>query len=130
MPKSATDVMNDVIFAAVLDAVAALKAASNGVPNNLLRDLNAIHANTAAGDLPAGLQSTIAASVREAFTRLAREGYTVAPSRGSDRPPPPRVPSHPPRPRDGRPSRPPGSGAPRKPRDGRPGGGRPKPPKS
>ena len=88
MPRSATEVMQDVIYAAVVDAIAALKAASRGVPNNLLRDLNALHANTTFADLPKELQASIAASVRSAFTRLLKEGYSVstgqpAPQRGS-----------------------------------------------
>lgn len=80
MNRSATEIMQDVVAAAVLDALAALKAASKGVPNTLLRDLNAIHANTTFADLPAELQRAIEASVRAAFTRLLREGYAVAPA--------------------------------------------------
>lgn len=91
MPKSATDVMQEVIYAAVIDAIAALKASSKGVPNNLLRDLNALHANTTFADLPKELQASITASVRAAFTRLLKEGYSVStgqpPSRSG---PPPR----------------------------------------
>jgi len=77
MPKSATDVMHDVIFAAVIDAVAALRSASGGLPNTLLRDLNAIHANTTFADLPKEVQAAITDNVRAAFTRLLREGYSV-----------------------------------------------------
>jgi len=76
--KSATDVMQEALFAAVLDAVGALKAASKGVPNNLLRDLNAIHANTTLADLPRELQAAISANVRAAFARLLKEGYSVS----------------------------------------------------
>jgi hypothetical protein len=84
MTKSATDVMHEIIYSAVLDSIASLKAASKGLPNTLLRDLNAIHANTTFADLPAELQSAITASVRAAFTRLLKEGYSV-----SNAPPPP-----------------------------------------
>lgn len=91
MPKSATDVMQEVIYAAVIDSIVALKDASRGLPNNLLRDLNAIHANTTFADLPKELQASITASVRAAFTRLLKEGYSVSsgqpPQRGG---PPPR----------------------------------------
>lgn len=80
MTKSATDVMQEVLFAAVVDAIAAMKAASKGVPNTLLRDLNSIHANTAAADLPAELQASLQASVRAAFTKLLKDGYSVAPT--------------------------------------------------
>ena len=93
MTRSATEVMQEVLAAAVLDALAALKAASRGMPNTLLRDLNAIHANTTFADLPKELQASITASVRAAFTRLLREGYTVssaqaaAPAPPRERPP-------------------------------------------
>ena len=79
MTKSATDVMEEVIFAAVIDAIQALKAASKGMPNTLLRDLNAIHANVTRADLPADVQAAIQTNVRAAFTRLLKEGYVVAP---------------------------------------------------
>ena len=78
MTKSATDVMQEIIFSAVIDSIVALKAASKGVPNTLLRDLNAIHANTTFADLPKDLQATVTGSVRAAFTRLLKEGYTVS----------------------------------------------------
>lgn len=90
MPKSATDVVQDAIVAAAIDAVMALKAASKGLPNTLLRDLNAIHANTTFADLPKEMQTAIVDSVRAAFTRLSREGYTVSPSQGVPSPRPPR----------------------------------------
>lgn len=92
MSKSATDVMQDIVFSAVIDSIGALKAASKGVPNTLLRDLNSVHANTTLADLPPELQAAIATNVRAAFTRLLKEGYNVAPA-GSTAPrtaPPPR----------------------------------------
>lgn len=76
--KSATDVMHDVIVAAVIDGIMALRAASGGLPNGMLRDLNAVHANTTFADLPKDVQTAIAASVRAAFTRLLKEGYSVS----------------------------------------------------
>jgi hypothetical protein len=126
MRKSATDVMQEIVAAAVLDAIAALKAASKGLPNNLLRDLNAIHANTTFADLPAEVQTAVSASVRAAFSRLQKEGYSVS----GGEPAAPRAPRpnaappssqhrpfrRPPPKRDGAgPARPPGKG----------GGGRP-----
>src|SRR5688572_32620782 len=78
MRKSATEVMQDIVAAAVLDAIAALKAASKGLPNNLLRDLNAIHANTTLADLLHEVQAEVSASVRAAFSRLQKEGYSVS----------------------------------------------------
>lgn len=114
MPKSATEVMHDIVLAAVLDGVTALRGASGGLPNTLLRHINAIHANTTFADLPKELQDAINASVRTAFNKLLKEGYSV--TSGS---------APPPRPHHG--SR---DGAPRPPRrsppsGGKPGGGRP-----
>lgn len=77
MTKSAAEVMHDVIVAAVIDGLGALRTASKGVPNALLRDLAAIHPNTTFQDLPADLQASIQTSVRAAFTKLQSEGYTV-----------------------------------------------------
>ena len=137
MPRAASDVMQSIIFSAVLDGLAALKRASGGLPNQLLRDVQAIHANVTFADLPKELQDQIAETTRAAFTQLLKEGYAVGPrqqmqqSRPMDRVPerqrttdrrgPPRGP------RRG----PPGGGGPDKPRGpGGPGGGRPrKPPK-
>jgi len=117
MKKSATDVMQEALFAAVVDAIVALTTRAQGLPNTLVREVNAIHPNTAFGDLPKELQAAITASTRAALTRLMKEGYTVA---SKDAPPPPRPapgPSGAPRPFDrGRPGGKPG-----------PGGGRPGP---
>ena len=118
MTKSATDLMLEIVFSSLIDAVAALKAASKGVPNAMLRDVQAIGPNTGFGDLPKELQASITESVRQAFNRLLKEGYSVSPGRPA--PPPVR-----PRPQ-GPGGRPPGGG-PRPPqnRNGpRPGGDR------
>jgi hypothetical protein len=90
MTKSATDLMQEVLFAAVIDGIVALKAASKGLPNTLLRDLNAIHANTTLADLPPELQASLQASVRAAFTKLLRDGYSVSPAAPGARPAMPR----------------------------------------
>ena len=126
MRKSATEVMQEIIAAAVLDSVAALKAASKGLPNTLLRDLNAIHANTTFADLPAEVQTAVSASVRAAFSRLQKEGYSVSGGEpAGPRPPRPGPPPgsqhrpfrRPPPKRDGAgPGRPPGKGGGRPPR--------------
>ena len=125
MPRAANDVMQSVIFSAVLDALAALKRASGGLPNQLLRDVQAIHPNVTFADLPKALQDQIAESTRSAFTQLLKEGYAVGPraamqaSRPMDRVPerqrdrpgdrrgPPRGPNRGPRP-GGRPGGKPG----------------------
>ncbi len=137
MTRSATDVMQDVIYAAVIDAIGALKAGAGNLPNTMLRDLGAIHANTTFADLPEGVRKAIETSVRAAFTRLLKEGYNVAsgsapparptspprdrvPSRGPHGRPPARRPTGERGPRDG------GGGSgrpPRKPGGGKPGGG-------
>ena len=132
--KSATDVMQEVIYAAVIDSIVALKAASKGLPNTLLRDLNAVHGNTTFADLPKELQDSISASVRAAFTRLLREGYSV--SSAQLQPPRPvssqrDAPDHPQRDRVQRDRKPAprrdGPDGRRPPRGGKGPGGKPKP---
>jgi hypothetical protein len=105
--------MQSIIFSAVLDGLAALKRGSGGLPNQLLRDVQAIHPNVTFADLPKALQDQIVESTRTAFTQLLKEGYAVGPrqqmqaSRPMDRVPersrdrpgdrrgPPRGPRHP-----------------------------------
>ena len=79
MQKAANDVMQSIIFSAIIDAVAALKRASGGLPNQLLRDVQAIHPNVTLADLPKELQDQIAETTRSAFTGLLKEGYAVGP---------------------------------------------------
>jgi hypothetical protein len=132
MQRPANEVMQSVIFSAVIDAVAALKKASGGLPNQLLRDVQAIHPNVTFGDLPKELQDAIVETTRAAFTQLLKDGYAVGPrqqmqqSRPLDRVPErdrrgPRGPAEGHR-RGGRPPR---GGGPDKPGGGgdRPGGG-------
>jgi hypothetical protein len=71
--------MQSIIFSAVLEAIAALKRASGGLPNQLLRDVQAIHPNVTFADLPKELQDQIAETTRSAFTQLLKEGYAVGP---------------------------------------------------
>src|SRR5206468_12621669 len=113
MQRAANEVMQAIIFSAVLDAIAALKRGSGGLPNQLLRDVQAIHANVPFADLPKELQDQIAESTRAAFTQLLKDGYAVGPrqqmqpSRPIDRVPerdrrgPPRGPRGPRGPRSG-----------------------------
>jgi len=123
--RAATDVMQSILLSAVIDALEAIKAASGGVPNNMLRDLQSVHRNTTFADLPKPVQDSIAQSVRAAFTQFLKEGYAVGPraaiqqSRPMDRVPerqrtnpndrrgPPRGPGRGPRP-GGRPGGKPG----------------------
>jgi hypothetical protein len=79
MQRPANEVMQAVIFSAVLDAVEALKRASGGLPNQLLRDVQAIHRNVTFADLPKQLQEAIVESTRTAFTQLLKYGYAVGP---------------------------------------------------
>ena len=79
MPRAANDVMQSILFSAVLDGIAALKRASGGLPNQLLRDVQAIHANVTFADLPKELQDQLAESTRAAFSQLLKEGYAVGP---------------------------------------------------
>lgn len=131
MARAATDVMQSVIFSAVLDAIEAVKAASKGLPNQMVRDLQSIHPNTTFADLPKEVQDSIGASVRAAFTQLLKEGYSVAPRDAAPSRPQPRHAElvdrgargpRPPRPQ-GRGPRPSG---PRSPGGGRPQGGKPR----
>ena len=130
MQRAASDVMQSVIFSAVVEAIEAVKAAHKGVPNLMLRDLQSLHPNTTFADLPKPLQDSILQSARAAFTQLLKEGYAVGPraaiqqSRPMDRVPerqrngpgdrrgPPRGPGRGPRP-GGRPNGKPG-GPPKK----------------
>src|SRR3954452_23954213 len=79
MPRAANDVMQSIIFSAILDGLAALKRASGGLPNQLLRDVQAIHPNVTFGDLPKELQDSLSESTRAAFSQLLKEGYAVGP---------------------------------------------------
>jgi hypothetical protein len=138
MARAASDVMQSIVFSAILEGIAALKRASGGLPNQLLRDVQAIHPNVTFADLPKELQTQIAETTRSAFTQLLKEGYAVGPrqqmqqSRPMDRVPERRGPGSPDRrgpprgPRRG----PPGSEGGDKPRGGPGGPSRPrKPPK-
>ena len=142
MPKAAADVVRSVLFSAVIDAIEALRASSKGLPNNMLRDLQSIHRNTAFEDLPKEVQDSIVKSVHSAFGELLKEGYAVGPraavqqSRPMDRVPerqrggpgdrrgPPR--GHRPRTPGGPRNGPGGNGPGKGPRRPRPGGGKPK----
>ncbi len=135
MTKSATDLMQEIIFSAVSDSLESLKISSKGMPNTLLRDINSIHRNSTFADLPKELQAAITASVRSAFNRLLKEGYSISqgtgaqtrstsapatPPRGERKPQrpnerPQRPGQRPQRPGD-RPKRPPGPRGPNKPR--------------
>ena len=66
MQRAATEVMQAIIFSAVLDGIAALKRASGGLPNQLLRDVQAIHANVTFADLPKELQDSLVEATRSA----------------------------------------------------------------
>ena len=131
MARPATDVMQSIIFSAILDGIAALKRASGGLPNQLLRDVQAIHPNVTFADLPKELQDAIAETTRGAFTQLLKEGYAVGPrqqmqqsrpidrvperQRTSDRRGPPRGPRRGP-PSGNGPDKPRGPGGPSRPR--------------
>lgn len=131
MQRPANEVMQSVIFSAVIDAVAALKRASGGLPNQLLRDVQAIHPNVTFADLPKELQDAIVETTRAAFTQLLKEGYAVGPRQAMQQTRPmDRVPERdrrgPRGPAEGhrRGGRPPQGGGPDKPGGGdRPGGG-------
>ena len=132
MPRAANDVMQSIIFSAGLDGLGALKRASGGLPNQLLRDVQAIHPNVTFADLPKELQDQIAETTRSAFTQLLKEGYAVGPrqqmqqtrpmdrvperQRPNDRRGPPRGPRRGPPSSDGGDRGPRGPGGPSRPR--------------
>jgi len=95
MERSANEIMQEALVAAVLDAIVAWKAASGGLANALARDLGAVHPNTTVADLPKEVQASLASSTRGAFNRLLKEGYNVAKGAPPSRTPP--VGSRPPR---------------------------------
>ena len=88
MTKAASDVMQSVLIAAVVEAIEALRAGSGGLPNNLLRDLQSVHRNAGFADLPKPLQDSINLSVRAAFNQLLKEGYAVGPKAEMQQSPP------------------------------------------
>lgn len=77
MPKSATEVMHDILTTAAIDVAVAIKGIEGGLPNAVVRALGAIHPNTAVADLPKEMRDAVEASVRAAFTRLLKEGFVV-----------------------------------------------------
>jgi hypothetical protein len=125
MPKTATELMQDILFSAFLDSVDALKAGSNGLPNLLVRELNGIHRNTTFADLPKEVQDAITTNVRGAFTKLLKEGYSVGLASAARPAPVQRVGEGRSPPRD-RPRRPDGP-KPRRPDGPKDPGNRPKP---
>src|SRR6478672_7492802 len=132
MPRAATDVMQSILFSAVLDGIAALKRASGGLPNQLLRDVQAIHPNVTFADLPKALQDQIVETTRSSFSQFLKEGYAVGPrqqmqqsrpidrvperQRTSDRRGPPRGPRRGPPGGEGPDKNPRGPGGPSRPR--------------
>jgi hypothetical protein len=78
MSKAAIDVMQEIIFFSLVDTISAMQSASKGVPNILMREVNAINANATFSDLSKEAQTAITNSARQAFNRLRKEGYEVA----------------------------------------------------
>jgi len=79
MARAASEVMQAIIHAAVVDALEALKASAKGVPNTLLREIGTIHRNAAFADLPKEVQDAIQQSTRAAFAQLLKDGLVVGP---------------------------------------------------
>lgn len=83
MERSATEIVNEALTAAVLDAVAAWKVSAGGLTNVLARELGAVHVNATAADLPPAVRAALSASVQGLFKRLLKEGYAVNKASGS-----------------------------------------------
>jgi hypothetical protein len=75
--KSATQVIQEALFASLCDAIMAFRDGSGGIPNVLLRELTAVNVNATMDTLPEGVQRAIRASAHNMFNRLAREGYSI-----------------------------------------------------
>ena len=86
MQRAATDVMQSIIFSAVLDGIAALKRSSGGLPNQLLRDVQAIHATSTFDDLPKALSGRNRPEHARRVHQLLKKAMRVGPaSRCSNR---------------------------------------------
>lgn len=79
MDKTATEVMQEILFCSLVQNIDALRKASKGMPNTLARDIAAIHSNSTVTDLPQELQQALRESTAAAFKRLRSAGYTVGP---------------------------------------------------
>ena len=75
MQNSAKEVIRAAIFSAVIEAVSAFREQSKGVANVMIRDLAAVHDNTAFSDLPDAVQTAIRTSTDEALRRLHKDGF-------------------------------------------------------
>lgn len=76
---SASEVLRAAIFSAFCAGIEAYRQNAGGLPNVLVRDLAAIHGNTAFSDLPEGVQKALKESTDQTFRKLLQAGYTVAP---------------------------------------------------
>ncbi len=79
MNKTATQILQEAIFASVCEAIDAFKSNAGGMPNALVRDLLAVHGNTSFDTLPEPVQKAIKDAVQDTLRRLQREGYVVTP---------------------------------------------------
>lgn len=78
--KTATEVVQDALFSAIIDAVMAVKNDAKGMPNTVLREVNAMHANSTFADLPEHVQKSIRESTKSTLNRLRKEGFSVTPT--------------------------------------------------
>lgn len=77
MKKSATQVVQDALFATLCDAVLAFRENAGGMPNALARDLASVNSNATMDTIPESVQKAIRANTHELFKRLTREGYEI-----------------------------------------------------
>jgi len=77
MKKSANEVVRAALFSAVVNALDAFREESGGAAQAMIRDLGAVHSNTAFTDLPESVQKALTKSTEEALRRLLKEGYVV-----------------------------------------------------
>jgi hypothetical protein len=79
MERAATEVMQSIVFSAVLDCHCGAEVRFRRPAQSAAPRRSGIHANVTFADLPKELQDAIAASTRSAFTQLLKEGYAVGP---------------------------------------------------
>lgn len=75
MRKSLKQIMDEVAFNAVAQAIDAIK--KNNVDNGIIRDCKMIHSNTNLSDLPDYTKQAIQRASADGLTKLSSEGFKI-----------------------------------------------------